>query len=55
MDYGYIEDSIQAEIPDEIINNKLEEIINKPNSPVATKNELNELEIKLSMMDFGVF
>lgn len=59
MSYGYIEDSAQVEIPEEVINNKLTEIISKPDSPVATKIQLQELEEKLNSinvgMDFGEF
>ena len=59
MDYGYIEDSAQVEISDEVINDKLNEIINKPDSPVATKIQLQELDNKIDSinvsMDFGVF
>lgn len=56
MEFGYVDDTLNIEISDEEINKKLEEIINKPDSMVATKKDLDDLKNNLNIsMDFGVF
>lgn len=56
MDYGYINNTSDIEISDAVINEKLEEIINKPDSVVATKKELEDLKNNIVIeTDFGVF
>lgn len=55
MEFGFV-DNNTVEISDELVNSKVEEIINRPNSIVATKEDLENLKNNLSInMDFGVF
>lgn len=56
MEFGYVDETLNVGMSDEEINEKLEEIVNKPDSIVATKKDLNDLKNNLKFsMDFGVF